>query len=252
MRSRYGSLANVPARRLSASVLRRGGGGPAQEATRPQAVLELFTSQGCSSCPEADAIFVEMARDRDILVLTLPVDYWDYLGWRDTLAHAAFTQRQRHYAKSRGDGQIYTPQAVVNGASHVVGSDREALKQAIRRSAESQALPLEVKVSEAGGTVTIRVVGQASGSGIGAIWIAPLASRRTVAIQRGENRGREVAYANVVRALTRIGDWRGQPMTLDVPVGLTQHPEADGYAVLVHEEGARLGRILGAAQVARR
>lgn len=214
---------------------------------KPLAVLELFTSQGCSSCPAADALFVELARDRRFLVLTLPVDYWDYLGWRDTLAHAAFTQRQRMYAKTRGDGHIYTPQAVINGASHVVGSDRGAIEQTVRAAGPAQ-LPLDVGVREAGPNVIISISGSAPGSAAGSIWIAPVAQHRSVAILRGENRGREVAYANVVRALTRIGDWRGEALSVEVPKSLTQHPEADGFAVLVHADSGKMGRIIGAAR----
>src|SRR5918993_3798564 len=90
----------------------------------PRAVVELFTSQGCSSCPPADAYLVELARRPDIVALTLPIDYWDYLGWKDTLAHSAFSARQRAYAGARGDRQVYTPQAVVNGRELFVGSNR--------------------------------------------------------------------------------------------------------------------------------
>ena len=90
----------------------------------PAAVVELFTSQGCSSCPPADAILAELARRPDIVALTFPVDYWDYLGWKDTLAHPLFTARQRAYAHARGDRQVYTPQMVVNGTKPCIGSDR--------------------------------------------------------------------------------------------------------------------------------
>lgn len=214
---------------------------------RPEAVLELFTSQGCSSCPAADALFVELARNERLLVLTLPVDYWDYLGWRDTLAHAAFTHRQRVYAKSRGDGHIYTPQAVINGAVHVVGSDRGAIEQALRQGRSAGALPLDVTVKEKGDGFVITVSGRADVSG-GAIWIAPVARHRTVSIQRGENKGREASYANVVRALTRIGDWRGEPVSIEIPASIASHAEADSFAVLVHAEGVRLGRLIGAAK----
>ncbi len=204
------------------------------EGAKPRAVLELFTSQGCSSCPAADALFVEMARDPNLLVLTLPVDYWDYLGWKDTLAHAAFSQRQRAYAKRRGDGQIYTPQAVIDGVAHAVGSDRRAMDQIV--------------VSEAAGQIRISLSGQARP---GSIWVLPVARARAVSIQRGENRGREVAYANVVRGLMRVGDWRGEPMTLELPKTLVSQADADTYAVLVHSEDGKIGRIIGAAKAPR-
>ena len=93
--------------------------------SRPlKGVIELFTSQGCSSCPPADALLKVLAEDRDLIALSLPIDYWDYLGWKDTLASHRNTERQSAYAAARGDGAIYTPQVVINGVAHVVGSDR--------------------------------------------------------------------------------------------------------------------------------
>ena len=218
----------------------------AQDSRAPRllSVLELYTSQGCSSCPTADALFVDMARDPSLLVLTLPVDYWDYLGWKDTLAHSAFSQRQRSYAKARGDGQIYTPQAIIDGAAHTVGSDRQAMNQIIKAH-QASPLPLDVKISEHGQMISITVSGTARA---GSIWILPVARKRSVAIQRGENRGREVTYANVVRGLMRVGDWRGEAMTLDVPASLVKQADADTFAVLIHSDDAKIGRVIGAAK----
>ncbi|MCX7339019.1 MAG: DUF1223 domain-containing protein [Hyphomicrobiales bacterium] len=216
----------------------------AEHLRKPRAVLELFTSQGCSSCPAADALFVELARDPGLLVLTLPVDYWDYLGWKDTLAHAAFTQRQRGYAKSRGDGQIYTPQAVIDGVAHTVASDRQAMMQIISAH-QSTPLPLDVAVSEAAGQIKVSVSGTA---GSGSIWLLTVARFRSVVIQRGENRGREVSYANVVRSLMRIGDWRGAPMSLDLPASLARQADAETYVVLIHSDAGKVGRVIGAGK----
>ncbi len=220
--------------------------GAAQQADKPRAVLELFTSQGCSSCPAADALFVQLAKDPSLLVLTLPVDYWDYLGWRDTLAHSAFTQRQRLYAKTRGDGQIYTPQAVLDGQAHTVGSDRAAIEQLMAQRREP-ALPLDVAVRRSGDTLTITVSGQTSSSSA-SIWILPTARERHVAVQRGENRGREITYANVVRGLMRVGGWRGERLALDVPASLVRTDDSDGFVVLVHADDGKAGRIIGAAR----
>src|SRR5436190_23621454 len=97
----------------------------------PRAVVELFTSQGCSSCPPADQIIGELAKDPSVIALSLPIDYWDYLGWKDTLADSRFTARQKAYSNMRGDREVYTPQVVVNGSLHVVGSDRAAIDDAI-------------------------------------------------------------------------------------------------------------------------
>jgi hypothetical protein len=216
-------------------------------AARPRAVVELFTSQGCSSCPPADTLFVEMARDPSLIVLTLPVDYWDYLGWKDTLAHAAFSQRQRGYAKARGDGQVYTPQAIIDGVAHAVGSDKQAMTQIIAAH-QATPLPLDVRVQESGGQIRVSVSGSA---GAGSVWILPVARFRKVAIQRGENRGREVAYANVVRGMMRVGDWRGEAMSLELPSSLVQQADADTYVVLVHSDVGKVGRIIGAAKAPR-
>jgi hypothetical protein len=221
-------------------------GAQAQQAEKPRAVLELFTSQGCSSCPPADALFVTLARDPSLIVLTLPVDYWDYLGWRDTLAHSAFSQRQRSYAKTRGDGHVYTPQAVVDGAAHTVGSDRAAIEQLMRQRSEP-ALPLDVTMNRTGEGLRITVSGSASASSA-SIWLIPTARTRSVAVRRGENRGRDIVYANVARSLTRIGSWRGQPVTVDLPASLTRTDDSDSFVVLVQADDGKVGRVIGAAR----
>src|SRR5437763_4903150 len=97
----------------------------------PRAVVELFTSQGCSSCPPADKIIGELAKDPSIIAMSMPIDYWDYLGWKDTLADSRFSARQKAYSQMRGDREVYTPQVIVNGSVHVIGSDREGIEEAI-------------------------------------------------------------------------------------------------------------------------
>src|SRR6202046_3584590 len=106
-------------------------------AAEPRAVVELFTSQGCSSCPPADKIIGELAKDPSVLALSMPIDYWDYLGWKDTLADSRFSARQKAYSLMRGDRDVYTPQAVVNGEAHVIGSDRAGIERAIEVTRES-------------------------------------------------------------------------------------------------------------------
>src|ERR1700758_4333241 len=106
-------------------------------ATDPRAVVELFTSQGCSSCPPADKIIGELAKDPSVIALSMPIDYWDYLGWKDTLADARFSARQKAYSRARGDREVYTPQAVINGSAHVIGSDREGIESAIGATAKT-------------------------------------------------------------------------------------------------------------------
>ena len=115
----------------------------------PRAVIELFTSQGCSSCPPADKLLATLAKDPDLIALSLPVDYWDRLGWKDTLAEHAFTERQQAYAAMRGDGQVYTPQAVVNGSEHAVGSQALAIETAVGETSANLRVPLSlIHISE--------------------------------------------------------------------------------------------------------
>lgn len=208
-----------------------------------RAVVELFTSQGCSSCPPADALVGEMSRQPGVIALTLPVDYWDYLGWKDTLALPAFSKRQRLYAKERGDGQVYTPQTVVNGASHHVGSDKTAVTKAI------PAAPLPVAVTLAGSEAApeVQIPAAKEGPRAGAIWLLPVARKEQVVIMRGENRGKTITYTHVAREMIRLGDWRGEALALPVPAEAVTKAGADGYVVLLHAEGGKIGRIIGAA-----
>ncbi len=228
---------------------------PAGAADQPRAVVELFTSQGCSSCPPADALIGDLARSGDLLVLTMPVDYWDYLGWKDTLADPAFTARQRAYARARGDGQVYTPQVVINGSVHAVGSNRAAIeKAAVTTRSQPGVLSVPVSLGEAAGKVVVRVDtatnAPANAPRAGAVWLATVARSRAVAIGRGENTGRSVTYTNVVRDMVKLGEWTGAPMTVDVPVGVARPDGTDGYVVLVQaaDSSSRPGAILGAAK----
>src|SRR3712207_425882 len=168
--------------RSAAAVLLIGLAGPAVAAAAPKAVVELFTSQGCSSCPPADQFLAELAGRPDILALTFPVDYWDYLGWRDTLAQPAFTARQRAYASARNDKQVYTPQIVFNGLKPVVGSDRAKIEGQIAKAGDAGGLPVAVAVSEAGSTVAVEISGSPDVPLSGEAWLLPVAKLREVAI----------------------------------------------------------------------
>src|SRR5580658_3338265 len=124
----------------------------------PRAVVELFTSQGCSSCPPADHIIGELAKDPSIIALSMPIDYWDYLGWKDTLADARFSARQKAYSQMRGDRNVYTPQAVVNGSVHVIGSDRASIETAIGDTSKTDGvMSVPVSMSLAGKQITVSV-----------------------------------------------------------------------------------------------
>src|SRR5437016_14294455 len=124
----------------------------------PRAVVELFTSQGCSSCPPADKLLGELARDPSVIALSLPIDYWDYLGWKDTLADSRFSARQKAYSQMRGDRDVYTPQAIVNGAVHVIGSDRAGIEGAIGTSKKADAvMSVPVSMTQAGKQLNVSV-----------------------------------------------------------------------------------------------
>ncbi|HET7448664.1 MAG TPA: DUF1223 domain-containing protein, partial [Methyloceanibacter sp.] len=168
-----------------------------QPARQGNAVIELFTSQGCSSCPPADRLLGELAEKPGIVALSYSVDYWNYLGWRDTLSSAANSDRQHEYAKARGDGRVYTPQIVVDGLLHVVGSDENAVEQAMRDAAKRLAnVRVPVSMQGDGDTLVINVgaAPEASYTREATIWLAITKEQETVSITRGENHGRTLSY----------------------------------------------------------
>jgi len=226
----------------------------------PRAVIELFTSQGCSSCPAADKLVGEYAQEKSVIALTLAVDYWDYLGWKDTLALASHTKRQRAYAGARGDREVYTPQAVINGAVHALGSDKAAIEKAIKKSREqAAALGLVVTMAVADDKVTVSVPAARDGKDQAQtplqaeIWLCPMTRTIPVAIGRGENNGRTIAYSNVVRRWIKLGEWTGKAETFSVPLKELQNGSIDSAAVVVQSGVASAPKLmLGAAHVALR
>jgi len=200
----------------------------------PRAVIELFTSQGCSSCPAADKLAGELARDPSLVVMSLPIDYWDYLGWKDTLALPGHTKRQRAYSKSRGDREVYTPQVVVNGVAHVLGSDRDAIEQAIAQTSKKEdMLSVPVSLSIAGELISISLPAAKRSSASGEIWLCPITRNAEVTIGRGENSGHTVTYHNVVRSWIRLGEWTGAARTFTVPKSDITGVGGDAVAVVV-------------------
>jgi hypothetical protein len=213
----------------------------------PRAVIELFTSQGCSSCPPADKLFAELAHDPDLITLSLPVDYWDRLGWKDTLAKHVFTERQNAYSGTRGDGQVYTPQAVINGATHAVGSDRAAIDDAVMQTAGILTVP--VSAESAGDNIIVSIGAAASGGATDAmITVLPFFASRDVAIGRGENAREKVSYTNVVRDIVPAGTWSGRPLTRTIAA--KDYEGYDGIVVLLQAGSPdKPGAILGAARI---
>jgi hypothetical protein len=228
---------------------------PPAGAGEPRAVVELFTSQGCSSCPAADKLLGELARDPSVLTLSLAVDYWDYLGWKDTLALHGHSSRERAYAEARGDREVYTPQVVVNGIVPVLGSDKSAIEAAIaqtRRSAEPLSLPVSMTIAD--GKVIVQVADAADAEHRSAeVWLCPVTGKVTVAVQRGENNGHTLTYTNVVRGWVKLGDWSGKAQTYTIPVADIANAslalkDIDKLSVLVQSGvTAKPGLMLGAA-----
>jgi len=229
-------------------------GGPAGSAETSPAtltmkpVLELFTSQGCSSCPPADALLKSYVDGGKVIALSMPVDYWDYLGWKDSLASPAFSSRQRDYAKARGDNMVYTPQIIVNGMTHAVGSHKGEIDQAIEateRKLETQHVPLRVSLSN--GKLTVEVGSAPAGAGgPGAtLWLAMLRPTVEVAIDRGENSGRKIIYSNVVHDWSQLGTWNGSKAVFERE--LSDAGDSTACAVLL--QVGKSGPIIGAAEI---
>jgi len=228
-------------------------------AAEPRAVIELFTSQGCSSCPAADKLLGELSRDPTLITLSLPVDYWDYLGWKDTLALHGHSSRERAYADARGDREVYTPQVVVNGIVPVLGSDRAAIEQAIARTRQSAApLTLPVTLTVADGKVSVSVPAAVGEHGDAEVWLCPVTGKAQVAVERGENRGHTLTYTNVVRRWVKLGVWTGKAASFSVPVASLSDADfsvqdIDRVAVVVQSGvAAKPGLMLGAAVVSLR
>ena len=212
-------------------------------------VLELFTSQGCSSCPPADLLLGQFARRDNVLALSFPVNYWDHLGWRDTLAKDAYNERQRGYAGQRGDREIYTPQIVVNGTVHTVGSQKSAIEAAMATTGrELRAAWVPVTLACGGGDARLQAGDAPAGSEFrsGKLWLAFYSNSVTVDIGRGENHGREITYTNVVRLLLPAGNWDGHETRYEVKI--PPGTRFDGCAALLQSDKSHA--VIGASVVA--
>jgi hypothetical protein len=207
---------------------------PARADPRP-VVVELFTSQGCSSCPPADALLGELAKQSEVLALGFHISYWDSLGWKDPLSSPSSTERQRAYARRLGDGRVYTPQIVVDGTSEMIGSDREAVLGALRAARPAAIAPVSFADDR-------RSVAIGGGAGKGEIVLVRFLQRRTTDVGAGENSGRIARDFNGVQSLTTLGAWDGSRLS----VAIEPPAAGEGLAVLVQ---APDGHMLGAAMV---
>lgn len=213
----------------------------AQAAPAP-VVVELFTSQSCSSCPPGDALLAELRRTRpELLPLDFHVDYWNRLGWKDPYSSAAATDRQRRYATALGS-DVYTPQLVVAGASQVIGSDRDAVLAAIAAAEAAPSSPgVMLGLGLHGAALTIDV---GAGQGQGELVLIGFDDKHTTRVGQGENGGRVLTEVNIVRSLRRLGGWNGAPLHLRA-----QPPAGQHAALLLADPSS--GRILAAALLAR-
>ncbi len=210
-----------------------------------KSVIELFTSQGCSSCPPADRLLGSLAKEPNLIPLTLAVDYWDYLGWKDTLALHANTKRQRSYAKVRGDMNVYTPQAIVNGVKFTVGSDARAINVALRNHPSSEPeIPLTLK--REGDNISVEV---GAGQGKATVWMLSVTSRVEVQIAKGENKGAKVSYFNVVRAWRNLGTYTGSPIRTSLSIAELRQSGADAVVVLVQNGGEHSPGVIRNADI---
>jgi hypothetical protein len=211
-------------------------------------LLELFTSQGCSSCPPADKMLADYSKKPGVITLSFSVDYWNYLGWHDTLSSPESSERQREYARTRGDGRVYTPQVVVDGISHVNGANAVAIDMAIRKATERlKKVRVPVTMHAEGDTLVIDIgaAPKASSMREATVWLAVAKEKETVAITRGENSGKKITYTHPVRDLTPIGIWKGEKMTFRLPLKDLQTIGGDCLVTMLQVENA--GPVLGVA-----
>jgi hypothetical protein len=220
----------------------------AEVRAQPLAVVELFTSQGCSSCPAADDLLAELDGRDDIIALGYHVDYWDYIGWADTFGSPEFSDFQRAYSASWGTNRIYTPQMVINGQDDVVGSRRHEVSGALRTA--SLDVPVQLRADM--DYLEVEIDGRA-GLEEAVVWLITFRDWAEVAIERGENRGRTVGYAQIVTGRQVLGMWEPDSgAQLRLPLADVLGQDSNGLAIVVQaERGGLPGRILGAASFVR-
>ena len=227
---------------------------PHRNAQTPLIVVELFTSQGCSSCPPADALLREIGAQEDILALSLSVTYWDYLGWRDTLAAPEHTARQRSYAERINKGEVYTPQMIIDGMDLMVGSDQVAVVNSIaaRRAhwqSRNAARPeIEMSLSQSKLTVDIAASHEAAPDDGATLWLMPFSAQRMVTISAGENRNRVLTYHHPVANMREIGEWQGDAVTHTVRLNDADVNMGEGGWAVILQQG-KTGPVIAAARI---
>ena len=213
---------------------------PAWAAEQGVTVVELFTSQGCSSCPPADAFLGELSKRPDVLALSEHVDYWDYLGWHDPFGSRDASQRQRAFTRRLGLSYVYTPQMVVDGSWQASGADRGTVLRLISDAQATPRIPMSLERS-ADGNLSLRLP-QTTLPSPADVWLLRIDPRQLTSVARGENSGRQIENYNIVRSFTHLAKWSGEPVSVAVPTDTGQN-----YAFLVQQRDG--GTILGAARI---
>jgi hypothetical protein len=238
----FAVLSGVITGTLPGALVAQDAQGTATQSRPALVVVELFTSQGCSSCPPADAMMAELATRDDVLPLSLHVDYWDYIGWRDEFAQPQFTDRQKAYAHAAGKRTIYTPQMIVQGLDHLVGAKPMRLVDLVAHHHTSPAAPVTLSVLRAGSALTVTALPTGALPPLMRLYLVRYIPYARVDIERGENAGRVVDYTNVVTQWTSVADWDGTaPLSVILDV-----PGKDRTAVILQAAGP--GPILSVAR----
>jgi len=224
----------------------------AEERAETLTVVELFTSQGCNACPPADNILKELAQDESLLALSYAVDYWDYLGWKDTFSDPENTKRQKKYNKSLGKNRVYTPQMIIQGQKDAVGSHASDIQEKILWAKN---------LAPEGPWLDFRAMGHMLSLSIGAdklrtektvpstatVWMVCYDREKSIHIKGGELKGRVKSYHNIVRALRRMGSWMGQEIKLTLEKRDLYEEDCSSYAVILQQD--ETGPILAAARL---
>lgn len=213
---------------------------PSYAQSNDAVVVELFTSQGCSSCPAADAFFAKLSEDPRLITLSLHVDYWDYLGWKDKFANPAFTARQKNYARHARDKMVYTPQVIVQGEHRMIGNKAEDVLSTIQTEL-AETRPTQVVLDRQGDTLLIHAQPVGTQYGTIRVQLVRFTPTEKVKIERGENAGQTITYHNVVTSWQVLGTWDGvAPLNVE-----TTAVGAAPLAVILQSEGPSV--ILAAA-----
>lgn len=235
----------------SAAVLAAAAPVPVAAESAPVTVIELFTSQGCARCPPADALLGRLQGEPGIVALSLPVDYWNYLGWTDTRGTPENSARQKAYAAVRGDRDVFTPQMVINGTVAEVGSDEAAVRREIERQRVAGLAPVvPIGLDRDGDVLQIRIgAGKPdSGPSMATVWVGAVEARVAATVANGENAGRDIVHRNVLRGLRPVGMWKGEALEIDLPSAEIDDGGQRCIVVLLQaERDEKPGPILGAA-----